>query len=517
MKKYNSYTKYLIFLIAAMIMSGCQDLNEDTSLVLVADGFYKTKEDVNAGITGVYASLLHTANGISNHHYFAAEQGTDAVTTKPDANKAPYRELDRFQVTPVNGWLYDVNWEYIYRGIFFANSFLANYDRADAPQTFKDQAKAQVLFVRAWCYFRLVRMFGDVPFLTEPVIDTDLQRTNYREIYDHIIDDLKYCETTLPDTWGSEYIRPTKWAAKTMLAEIYLTLAGWPAKEQDKYALAAQKAKEVIDSGKFSLMEKFGDYFKIENSNNKETVYAWQFCYECGEDYANRLSGRNFNPNEDQGVGDYVAEFKFFNKFPASPRKDATYFLEIVTKDAAGNVISKTPYTKWNKEYGHPMFAKWRSGTLTNGDGVDLALSSRPITVYRYAQVLTMYAEAQCMADGAPNAMAYECINKIRRRAMSLNYNTANSDVDLQPGLSNIAFRDSVIQENAWEFAAEGVRWYDLVRTEKVAEANADKDPRDLQPLRDINTLPKEYYYLFPIPQFELDKNPNLTQNEGYY
>jgi hypothetical protein len=134
-----------------------------------------------------------------------------------------------------------------------------------------------------------------------------------------------------------------------------------------------------------------------------------------------------------------------------------------------------------------------------------------------------MYAEAQAMADGTPNTNSYQYVNMVRRRAQGLPVATPNISVDLVPGLSASAFRDSVVQERAWEFAGEWTRWHDLVRLEKVAAANANKyvdktDPTiyDLVPLRAISTLPKEQYYWIAIPKSEIDLNPNIVQNSGY-
>ena len=114
----------------------------------------------------------------------------------------------------------------------------------------------------------------------------------------------------------------------------------------------------------------------------------------------------------------------------------------------------------------------------------------------RYAHVLTIYAEAQARATGTPDDLAYESVNAIRKRA------------GLAPleGLSGQAFADAVVQERAWEFAAERTRWFDLVRLEMVAEVNSNKDPNDLQPIGSM----AEEDYVFPLPFSETSANPNL-------
>ena len=139
----------------------------------------------------------------------------------------------------------------------------------------------------------------------------------------------------------------------------------------------------------------------------------------------------------------------------------------------------------------HPYYKKY----YIKGDVSNYA-SSVPEIMMRYAHVLTIYAEAEARATGTPDALAYQCINAIRERA---------GQTDLS-GLTGTDFAAAVVQERAWEFAAERTRWFDLVRLEMVEQANANKDPNDLQP---IGTITKEDY-TFPLPFSETSVNPNL-------
>lgn len=125
--------------------------------------------------------------------------------------------------------------------------------------------------------------------------------------------------------------------------------------------------------------------------------------------------------------------------------------------------------------------------------------SSVPETMMRYAHVLTIYAEAVARATGAADNLAYECISSIRQRA------------GLTPlsGLAGPEFAAAVVQERAWEFAAERTRWFDLLRLAMVEQANANKDANDLQP---IGAITKEDY-TFPLPFSETSVNPNLGGN----
>ena len=501
MKLYNNINIFfaVLGLMVSLSFNSCTDfLEKDLSGQVVAGQFFQTEEDLKASAVAVIAPL--TTGNINKRigaKWLVPLMGGDDLTTRKDDNKDPWRQTDQFNCQPTNQWFYPSSWDAYYKSIYAANTVLDNYQNMNISESVKLKFAGVASFFRANSYFRLVRIFGAVPMPIQAEPDYTMSRTPVADVYDQIVADAKFAEENLPDEWPGEPGFPTKWAAKTLLADVYLTMAGWPLKQESYYALARDKAKEVL--GKYSLMENFGDFFNIVNNNNKETIFAYQFSYTVGGvNYGNVLGGGFGNPPEDSGFADYCAELSFFRKFPEGPRKDATYY----TKTSNG-----TPYTEWSGTFFHPTFAKFRSGYLTNGDGAHRNVSDRCIAIYRYPHILTIYAEAQVMADGSPNTEAYDCINQIRRRAGLSN---------LIPGLSQIAFRDSVVQEKAWEFAGEFCRWFDLVRLEKVAEANADKDPAELQPERDINSLPKEYYYWLPLPKADLDLNPNLIQNEGY-
>ncbi|HYH55499.1 MAG TPA: RagB/SusD family nutrient uptake outer membrane protein, partial [Anseongella sp.] len=174
----------------------------------------------------------------------------------------------------------------------------------------------------------------------------------------------------------------------------------------------------------------------------------------------------------------------FFNNFPEGKRKDITFYTEF-TKKSDG---TKVP---WQNSAGkHPYYGKLRLNPNNN------YLSSMPAHIIRYAHVLLIYAEAQARATGSPDATAYSALNDVRERAGLAPLN----------GLSGEGFITAVINERAWEFAAEFTRWFDLVRLELVEEANANKHPNDLKPQ---GTVTKEDY-TFPVPLTDADINPNL-------
>ena len=280
-------------------------------------------------------------------------------------------------------------------------------------------------------------------------------------------------------------------------------MAGWPLKDESKYALAAQKAGEVIDNSPHYLLPDYKDVWLMSNELNDEIVWGIQFCrlVDCGTNARTSITATTMGPSEEGGWDQIFFEVGFFNDFPEGPRKDVTFHTTF------------TDGTEWqNSNAKHPFVGKFRDGSIPGDDNFESRyLTGRNLQILRFSEVLLTYAEAAAMSSG-PSEKAYEAVNMVKRRAKGLAIDTPDASVDLEPGLSATEFRDAVLQEKAWELAAEYTRWFDLVRTEKVKEANQNKANGDLAPLGDIT----EEDYLMPIPAVELQLNPNLTQNIGY-
>jgi len=273
-----------------------------------------------------------------------------------------------------------------------------------------------------------------------------------------------------------------------MLAEIYLDMAGFPLNQNSNYALAASKAKEVIDNEAtfgFGLMDDFAQLWPSATQNldgNKEEVFALNF---WGGDWynGNAVYGLPAMPGEANGWDDYFCELTFFNQFPDGYRKDITFQTQL---------DDGTPWQDFAT--GRPYYKKLQGNKPDWMNALSLPLE-------RMAEVYLNYAEAQIMATGnASDASALEAVNKIVRRAAGLPINTPDVSVDWTS-----ATQDEILQEKAWEFAGEYCRWFDLVRLQKVEEVVANKDPNDLQPLGTIT-------YFLPLPASETLANPNLEK-----
>jgi len=485
----------LLFLFGLCILiQGCADLDEQPDGLITPDAFYSTTQDLQAGTVAAYRPFmefyLNAQGGIP-------AMGGDDVTSRQGSNKEPYRGFDRFQPSSAYEWLKMHNWDPLFKTVFHANAVINNYTKVE--ESFgRDAVAGEAFFLRAWAYFRLVRTFGPVPLVTGDATGKE-PRTPVEDVYAQIIADLQFAEENLPGVWFGEPGRVTKWAAKSLLAKVYLTSAGWPLKQSGNYALAADKAQEVIDDSPHRLLNDFADLWSISNDNNKESVLAVQACAECGDwGLSNRMPYSIGAEAEEGGWDDYYAEINFFNEFPDGPRKDVTFQTTF-----SGGV-------SWeNNSQKHPYYSKTRAGQVAVNNSFNEY-------VIRFADAYLILAEARNKADGSPNADAYEALNTIRRRAAGADLNAANDDVDLS-GLSTDDFHEAVLDERAWEFCAEWERWFDMVRNEIVAEATADRlfdRELELNPSVDVNMESSfERFYYAPIPQNEMLLRPDWEQN----
>jgi hypothetical protein len=493
-------------------------LKEETFGLIRPADYFKTTSDLEKCVNALYsnANLMYNESGA-----MVACMGGDDITTQAGGNKAAYLQFDIFNAQDNNDRL-KISWNGYYGTIKQANVIITNIDNftepKEQPELLKNQknrALGQAYFLRALGYYNLVRMYGEVPVVTDLTISYVVKKSPFSEIYALIISDLTKAETLLPADFktaanasdiekNSSYARATLGGTKALMASVYLSMAGYPLKDVSKFALAAQKAKEVIDNEAvygYQLLPNYGDLWKFANNKNKETVFG---CYynnagnwSDGGTWANgnMNAPSAFFPENFGGWSDAFAELTFFNDFPAGPRKDATFITQ-------GQKTPTSPIITWKDfAYSHPHYGKYADvpgyNPLNMGGYTDW-WSSRTVQVLRYAEVLLVYAEAQSKS-GSPDALAYTCLNRVRSRA---------GLADAPTGLTGAAFSDMVVTERKWEFAGlePCARWYDMVRTETVESATAKRSPLEI-PL--LNQPSKDRYFS-PIPQGDRVLNPNL-------
>jgi hypothetical protein len=479
--------KKLYLLVIVSFASACskQLTEEPKGLVLGAAGI-SNQAGLEAALTGAYGSLMVPwESGFTTVSQIAMSMGADDLTTHPGSNKEEFREFDRFSVSSLNSRMMPI-WRGCYKTIQSTTNIINNYTKVqDGTDATIKAIVGEAYFLRGLCYYWLTRFWGAVPVIPSEDYKAEyltLQKSPPAEVYKLIEADLQKAEEWVPNTKRNPG-RPNKGSVKALLADVYLTEGGWPIKDPSKYALAAAKAKEVIDNKtaySFDLYQ--GGFLKIFAGGTIEDVFT---LFTKGQWVTyNSFYGLSTMPENESGWSDFFPELNFFNKFPEGSRKDATFSTSFVVNGVT------IPWQEVTTR--HPYYKKF---TIQSGTKATY-MSNNPVILIRYAHVLLIYAEAQARSGGA-NADAYTVVNAVRRRA---------GLADLPAGLSDNDFINAVIDERAWEFAGEWNRWFDLVRLEKVEEANANKNPDDLQPAGPVT---KEKYVL-PIPGADALMNPNL-------
>jgi hypothetical protein len=289
-------------------------------------------------------------------------------------------------------------------------------------------------------------------------------------------------------------------------------MTGWPLNQPSFNALAAAEADSVINAAQYSLVPDYGTVFTT--NNNSEAVFGLQFNVAGG--VPNRTLGSSCVPldevavNGSSGWDDYYPEINFYLNRPLCKRSNETFYdtIKLIQPDKSYQLV---PWNSNLTHAGHPYYKKFRAAA---GDGVIETATSiasiNPSTnktkdFIRYPMVLLDYAEASDMAGGSPSAAAYAAINLVRARA---------GEPNLVAGLSQTAFRDSVVAERAYEFAGEnGVRWYDIVRLQLLPQILAARSPLENPVPSSVDITTR---YISPIPQTDMLKDPAWAQNPGY-
>ena len=480
-----------IFIV--LVCFGCEDfLEEEPKGLLIGNKAISTVEGLEAALTGVYNPNFNAfGHGFNTAEVLAVLMGGDDLTTHPGLNKAPFRQMDLFNVDALNQRSTNF-WRGRYFTIYRANNIINNYHLAEGNQTTINHIAGEAYFLRAISYYWLVRLYGNIPLITQSSVSEDVLDVGTvppAEIYELIIADLKKAEELLP-VEKRDPGRPCQGSAKAFLADVYLTMGGWPINDQSKYAMAAEKAKEVIDnraSYGWSLNLPLSVLFSGNYLDNRQSAEIFAFYFAPGNGSLNTLFGISAVSDDEKGWNDYCAEINFFLNFPEGIRKDITFQTLFQTDNG---VIS------WeDNSIGQPFYKKLQ---VVEGNTYHTGM---PIILLRYAHVLLIYAEAQTRADGAPDGQAYAGLNAVRERAGLASLS----------GLSSSEFIEAVIDERSWEFAAEYTRWFDLQRLERVAAVNAQRNPGDIPLIGTPNDQTYEYYYL-PIPAGEVLLNPNLLE-----
>ncbi|HXO76968.1 MAG TPA: RagB/SusD family nutrient uptake outer membrane protein, partial [Puia sp.] len=356
--------------------------------------------------------------------------------------------FDRLQGSSTNSSL-PAEWNGPWQTINAANYVLAGYQNIVTTDTVtRNNSAGQAYFLRGLCYYYLVRTFGPLPLVLVPQpVTVKPPRADVSAVYAQIISDLTAAKNML--SADKVQGKPSKYSASAILADVYLTMAGWPLNDATKYQSAAAEAQIVMSSGKYDATTPYDQIFKTRNSS--EVIFGLE--YSVAGNLPNRRFGSSNVPLDEvavdgsSGWDDVYPEINFYKNRPICSRSYWTFYDTIKLRNPDKLTFTLVPWNSPATHAQHPYYKKYRAGLVTNGvgDGVNedathlytIQPSTNAETIIsRYAGVLLDFAEASNMASGGPTADSYAAINQVRTRAGLPN---------LTPGLSQTAFRDSVV------------------------------------------------------------------------
>jgi hypothetical protein len=530
--KINSYKRNvmkrilkLYFLsIILVFANNCTDLEEDPVGLLAPEGYFKSAADVQSAINGCFGSMA-SSNYYGGKLTTALQMRSDMIDIGFDY-KSGYADFNRFTVVPTNDYPLEI-WGNSFGIISNANTAISGISQIDENQDVRDGLEAEARFIRAFVYYHLVRLFGEIPYLDNLDFNAaDVEKSSVADVYAGIITDLEYAIEKLPMQHpdGDRRTRPSKGSAATVLASVHLTRGSW----QEAY----DQAKWVIDNAgslNFVLVADFQDIFRAETQDNsKEYIFSVDFLgNQRGDNSTNWYTLENdhtlgaFNSVDGadkpwRGWSMLVPSMKVFEDWDDNDyRKRVSITDSIIMRDGTDSIRH---YTGFNIT--RPHAAKWERFSGVMKSATAGWRSDMNYICFRYGEVLLIAAEAGNEIDKTAEAVVY--VNQLRARARAggninwegggyASYGPSESPADVSTGISKDDFRNLVLEERRLELAFEFKRWYDIVRRDLGDQVFG---PDGLEPQPDFD---KNKHYIIPIPQTEIDMSPNLEpQNPGY-
>ncbi|SMC97081.1 RagB/SusD family nutrient uptake outer membrane protein [Pedobacter africanus] len=452
----------LIFLIIIALNSACKkflEIDPPKDKFGVAQVFENDETAISA-ITGIYSRMAFSGFASGDVNSVANLSGLTA-----DEFRSHISSLDFFYQNeiPSSSTAISSLWTNIYTYIYTANAVIEGLPSSvGVTDATKKQLMGEAKFTRAFCYFYLVNLFGDVPLMVSTDYRTNDQapRSSTTKVYEQIVTDLVDAETLLGNNYPTaERVRPNRSAAKALLARVYLYTKDW--------ANAIAKATEIIDQkSTYTLVT---DLDQVFLRTSKEAI--WQLIPP---------DGRN------------TVEGGYFILTATPNRVSLTPVLMTAFSDVTDNRKTKWigSFSNTTGTYYYPFKYKIKTNVTTSVAVTEYSM------VIRLAELYLIRAEANAMLNKVD--LSLEDIDAIRKRA---------GIVVPLTGLNQTQALAEIEKQRRLEFFSEwGHRWLDLKRLERATVV--------LSPLKGSTWKDTDIYY--PLPDNEINRNNNLSQNLGY-
>ncbi|MEL7160038.1 MAG: RagB/SusD family nutrient uptake outer membrane protein [Bacteroidota bacterium] len=508
---------FFLFLLALIGFGfqACTDLEENPIGLLAPQSFFNTADDLETAMLGTYAWLANEQM-YGRKMVLTLQLRSDMCDIGDRNTPSRRQDVNDFNMDSNNGMVTAI-WPNAYRAISAANAAVDGAAQLEETGARVDAIVAEARFLRAFVYYHLVRQFGDLPyidfFIADPASVSDLSKTSASEVYVNIIADMEFAKANLPDVQANGVrTRPTRGTATAYLASVHMTLGNW----QESY----DNAKEVIDNQAtfgYELEADFATLFNARVADNlQEHIFAVDFLgnqnggSNQNTDWMGPITGiRSVTVDGDpsgSGWSVSVPNFRVYETWDDRDYRKEVSFIDTAFMD--GQLVG---FEAFAPNHGSPRPHIGKFFRLCGESRGDCGRSDNNYVAMRYAEILLIAAEAGNMI-GRPADEIFGYVNQVRARARNWPNAVSDFPADVSGSLSQGEITDLILEERRLELAFEFKRWYDIKRYQLGDEVF--KGPNSLEPHDNFNSSRD---YLLPLPQDELDRNPNLApQNSGY-
>lgn len=517
--------KKLVFIYIASVAIVCfsckKKLNIPNPNNPTTENFWKTSNDALEGVNAIY-STYHRVGLSRNQFFITIIRSDEGFSTSP--NVTLINNFDRFIITDYNLWETNTLWQDCYIGINRCNQVLDNVPNIQMDETLKQQYLGEAKFMRGFFYYYLAVLWGNVPLQLNTSLPGDLPPTTPQAgIFAQIETDLTDAANVLPVSYNADNVgRATRGAAYALLGKAYMQERKW---QEAAGAFSWFFNGEGVNV--YDLMPNYRDNFVITSENNKESVFEFQNALNPTDNHDDDIAPGSDNLNYGSSIPPFFAprpigftdgqarrwvvhEFLTENtvagerdpRLPASFLYDSTdvrgpdytlvYGQPFSSLGYAPDSTSRPP-TQWDV-----YFRKFLNDYTDNAESFHSGNNYRYI---RFADVLLLYAEA--LNELGQTQDAYQYVDRVRERAGLPKLSV------VKPNLSKEDFLLQLKHERVTELSGEGHRWEDLARWGDLGPQLAVRDPGFANFVVGKNEL-------LPVPQQDLDINPNLQQNPGW-
>jgi tetratricopeptide (TPR) repeat protein len=487
------YTTYPLILLL-LIFVGCSEdfVTKEYQNGVVDENFFQTAKDAEQALTAVY-DIVGQKGYYRDAIFPLGESSSDNIDEQTGDNGDfgfHYKAISDYRWVPDNPF-FMARWYDSYRGIFRANILLEKLPEIDMDEATKRQYASEAKFLRGLFYFTLIISYGDVPLITEVLTRdeySELGRTDQALVYAQVEQDLIEAVDGLPVSFdgGSDLGRATRGSALGLLSRVYLY--------QSKWQETVDASEEVIALNQYNLVDDYGSMFDGTNENSEETLFEMQSVARAPSFWSGQ-SENLYSVMWSPMIGWanwYTPSVDLIQSFEEGDRRRKESLLLVGANDSidlnGDGILDPFPAPEIGSNTVFFTDSNVRKFLPEGKPLNDVNNFDINFPIIRYAEVLLNYAEA--LNELGRSSEALGPLNEVRARAELPPVNITD-----QSSLRQMIYHDRRI-----ELVFEGHRFFDLKRQGRAEEV-----------LGPLGWQPGVHEY-FPIPQEELDLNPNLTQ-----